>query len=108
MVERKKDIKEKYFASSAIDDNITKGLFKSSEASPILDDLFTIPSYYKEPKFQVFLSHFKAHINEGSGYMFIITDKNYYQPGDTISGSIFFELFHECISKDLMIEFIGT
>ena len=49
----------------------------------------------------------KANINEGSGYMFIITDKKSYEPGDTIMGSVFFELYHPSVTMELMMSLKG-
>ena len=55
----------------------------------------------------MFLKNCKANINVGTGYLFIVTNKKSYHPGDTIKGSVFFELFHECASRELEIEFKG-
>jgi hypothetical protein len=43
-----------------------------------------------------------------SGYMFIITDKDEYSPGDMIRGKIFIDFFVPCKQKDLNIKFKGT
>ena len=39
--------------------------------------------------------------------MFITLDKDYYMPGDSVNGSVFFELFNISLQTNLMIKFEG-
>lgn len=66
---------------------------------------YETPSYYKEPGFQEFLDVNQVHLNEGTGYMFVRLEKDHpliesepvYYGGETIKGSLFFELFHPSV-----------
>ena len=59
--------------------------------------------------FKQFLENNQASENEGTGYMFICLDKqdSYYRSGETVKGTIFFELFHESMQNELLIKFEG-
>lgn len=46
-------------------------------------------------------------INPNTGYMFILLEKELYQPGAMVKGSIFFELFHHSLQNKLMVKFEG-
>jgi hypothetical protein len=47
-------------------------------------------------------------VNREIGYMFITLDKNNYAPGETVNGSIFFELFRIGYQTKLIIQFEGS
>jgi len=55
-----------------------------------------VPAYVKKPDFEEFLKLNGASHNEGTGYMFIRLDKenSFYRSGETVKGTVFFELFH--------------
>ena len=57
---------------------------------------FGVPAYVKSPGFEEFLKLNEASHNEGTGYMFIRLDKenSFYRSGETVKGTVFFELFH--------------
>jgi hypothetical protein len=48
-----------------------------------------------------------AEIDENWGYMFIITDKEEYSPGEMIKGKVILELFYPCPQKELHLGFKG-
>lgn len=66
---------------------------------------YETPSYIKEPGFQEFLDLNQVHMNEGTGYMFMRLERDHpqidtepaYYGGETIRGSLFFELFHPSV-----------
>lgn len=47
-------------------------------------------------------------VNREIGYMFITLDRHDYAPGDTINGSVFFELFRIGYQTKLIIQFEGS
>lgn len=51
---------------------------------------------------------FKPTQNENVGYMFVITNREYYCPGQVIEGRIFFETFLPCFQTKLMLKLEGT
>lgn len=51
---------------------------------------------------------FKPSQNESVGYMFLITDREYYSAGSLIEGRIFFETFLPCFQNKLMLKLEGT
>ena len=102
MVESNNKKKEVYIASSAIDDSMISKEFHSSIMMNKNTDNAQIPSYYDD-KFKQQLDYLNSHINPGTGYLLILTDKLNYYPGDTIHGCILFELFDSSFSKDLII-----
>ena len=58
---------------------------------------FTGPPKYFNDEFKAFLKANNAWENEGTGYMFIRLDKedSFYRTGETVKGTVFFELFHQ-------------
>jgi hypothetical protein len=48
-----------------------------------------------------------AKIDDNAGYMFIITDKEEYSPGELIRGKVILELFYACPQKELHLGFKG-
>ena len=48
-----------------------------------------------------------AEIVDEWGYMFIITDKDEYSPGELIKGKVILELFYPCPQKELNMVFKG-
>lgn len=47
---------------------------------------------------------------DGTGYMFIRLDKedSFYRSGETVKGTVFFELFHPSVENELSIKFEGV
>ena len=43
-------------------------------------------------------------MNENVGYMFVVLDQDTYQPGDTIEGRLFFEVFMPCFQNRIMLK----
>lgn len=70
---------------------------------------FGIPNYFNTPQFKEFLQVNDACHNEGTGYMFIRLDKedSFYRSGETVKGTLFFELFHNSVQSELFIKFEG-
>ena len=68
-----------------------------------------MPSYFQD-EFKEFLKINDACHNEGTGYMFIRLDKedSYYRSGETVKGTVFFELFHQSAQNELFIKFEGV
>lgn len=52
----------------------------------------------------------EASHNQGTGYMFIRLDKedSFYRSGETVKGTVFFELFHKSTQNELFIKFQGV
>ena len=68
-----------------------------------------MPSYFHD-EFKDFLKTNDACHNEGTGYMFIRLDKedSYYRSGETVKGTVYFELFHQSAQTELNIKFEGV
>jgi hypothetical protein len=47
---------------------------------------------------------FNPTVNENVGYMFVVLDQDTYQPGDTIEGRLFFEVFMPCFQNRIMLK----
>ena len=67
------------------------------------------PPHVKTEQFKRFLAANEASHNEGTGYMFIRLDKedSFYRAGETVKGTVFFELFHQSAQNELLIKFEG-
>ncbi len=90
--------------SSALDSEL---LATAKNNNLKLKSLGQSPAYVEDPNFQDFIEKVQPMINTNTGYMFIALDKEYYEPGQMVRGSIFFELFHFAMQTKLMIKFEG-
>jgi len=63
----------------------------------------------KKEEFKEFLRVNEAWYREGKGYMFIRLDRedSFYRPGDTVKGTVFFELFDRISQDEIYIKFQG-
>ena len=43
--------------------------------------------------FKYFIDKVQPTVNKDVGYMFIVLDRENYSPGDTVNGTVYFELF---------------
>ncbi|CDW85123.1 UNKNOWN [Stylonychia lemnae] len=66
-----------------------------------------MPSYKDEIEFQTFVDEVKPMVQANQGYMMIELDRDFYMPGDTVHGSVFFELFNISLQTKLMIRIEG-
>lgn len=62
-----------------------------------------LPQHIKDVQFNEFIEQVQPMVNREIGYMFITLDKHNYAPGETINGSIFFELFRIGYQTKLII-----
>lgn len=63
-----------------------------------------LPEYSEEATFQKFLTDVNAAESPKMGYMFIILDKQFYHPGETVSGAIFLESYRIFLQNRLACE----
>ncbi len=47
-------------------------------------------------------------VNKDVGYMFILLDRDAYAPGETVYGSVYFELFRIGYQTKMIIQFEGS
>lgn len=59
-------------------------------------------------EFRMMCKEFKPQHSENVGYMIIMVDKEWYHPGQTVKGRIFFDLFIPCFQNKLMVKLEGT
>ncbi len=59
-------------------------------------------------QFKNFIDSVQPMVNKDVGYMFITLDKDFYSPGETVNGSLYFELFRIGYQTKLVIQFEGT
>ena len=57
--------------------------------------------------FKAMCDEFKAQTNNNVGCMFIVLDKDWYQPGSTVEGRVFFDLFMPCFQNRVMLKLEG-
>jgi hypothetical protein len=61
-----------------------------------------------ENEFKDFIDVMQPMVNKDVGYMFILLDRDNYAPGDTVKGSLFFELFRIGYQTKVIIQFEGS
>lgn len=58
--------------------------------------------------FKDFIDVMQPMVNKDVGYMFILLDKEHYAPGETVKGSVFFELFRIGYQTKVIIQMEGS
>ncbi len=54
------------------------------------------PNYVHDYEFQNFIDSVQPMVHTNKGFMFIALDKDFYEPGEMVKGSVFFDLFQKC------------
>jgi hypothetical protein len=91
----------------------------SVNVAPVKTDAwpsYETPKYINTPSFQEFLDVNQVHLNEGTGYMFMRLEKDHpliesevvYHGGETVKGSLFFELFHPSVQHEIFLRMRGV
>ena len=69
---------------------------------------FKLPDYVGSDTFKQFLAQHKSQLQpNNSGYIVILTDKDSYQTGDLVRGTVVCDLFQATKQQDIFIKFKG-
>ena len=82
-------------------------LLASAQNQNLQRQTYGLPYYVTDSDFKNFIDMVQPMVNKDVGYMFIVLDKETYSPGETVHGSLFFELFRIGYQTKLIIQFEG-
>jgi hypothetical protein len=84
---------------SMLDGFLMESLVASREKKEAMEK--EIPDYSEEPSFKKFLFDIHAVESPKMGYMFIVLDKDFYHPGETITGCVVLESYRIFLQNKL-------